>query len=797
MLKRNFISILAVFCLFIMGILACNEGKITYSEERKAVGEALYKECYCTSNENEIVKPKWFGPGDTEIRPGSNSGIETEQRGNILSLFIKKLSISMIGTFKCICECNGKPNILEQLELKVYNPLEIINTPADQMIVLGNNSKIKCEGWGGLGERYTWWEKPMNKESHKYNEVEDGLIINNVTEDDRGIFVCFVSDMETGAEVNRSINVKVITKPKVLDIHADPHTTVVAGDTLILECIAEGTPKPVTTWQIDEPVVSSTKKKHKMGDNVSFKVNRLIFDNITAEDHGTYQCTASNIVGNDSNKISIEVFVPPEIIEFNDTTAVEGTTMQIICNAKGRPEPNVSILYIGKDVNGSKGITDEILITSPFMPVTPSVEGYYVCNATNDVDFETSTMYLTVLHKPIFETDIEIMWGWDNVTITLSCINDANPKAILSWSFETNPENASAEKLHYIQQLIHNLEESQEQYIAITLTNTTNFYGTFQCLARNEYGEALKTIFLKQGFPPSNITNVVGDIRSTEVMFHIQKPTNYEGPDVIGYIAEYDISDNYDVTDIHQNRTWSIDREAEGFVLSDLIPNTTYHIRFAAINDVGIGEWNTMFVFTTRAPSFPSAPTWDSSSVVVNATEHRVLKWTAPVDNGATIDYYLIRYCYDCSVNDSCKELKVMSTMEFHTDVLEPNATYCVEVRAHNQVGVSEAANITVTVAALTIKKTLSAGAIIGIAIVIVFIAFVILDVLLCVWKKQGMIASFYYKKSRKRKSQIEQTRDKKGLLKDNSTSADNTKNHKEFEYNKTTGIITGKHSSV
>lgn len=44
---------------------------------------------------------------------------------------------------------------------------------------------------------------------------------------------------------------------------------------------------------------------------------------------------------------------------------------------------------------------------------------------------------------------------------------------------------------------------------------------------------------------------------------------------------------------------------------------------------------------------------------------------------------------------------------------------------------------------------------------------------------------------------------DKKGLLKDNGESGtDDTlkrpnNGHKEYEYNKTTGIITGKHSSV
>ncbi|XP_053608770.1 fasciclin-2-like isoform X2 [Plodia interpunctella] len=710
----------------------------------------------------------------------------------------------MVGTYKCQCDCGGKLNTLEQLELKVYNPLEIINTPEDQNIVLGENSEIKCEGWGGLGERYTWWDKPTNKETYKYNEVVNGLVINNVTEEDRGTFVCFVSDMETGAEVNRSINVKVISRPKIVDLYANPDTTVIVGNTLTMECEAVGTPTPTFSWHIEEPVNSSSNRKRKLGDNVRYEHNRMIIDNITAEDNGTYQCTASNIIGNDSYKIDIKVYVPPRIIEFNDTTVVEGTTMQIICDAVGRPKPDITIMYIGRDINGSKELTDEFIITSPFIPVTAAVEGYYICNATNVVDFETSMIYVTVLHKPIFKVEKETIWGWEGQNINLDCENDGNPNATVVWSYE-NPSiddfSVKGEKYDEIESLLKNLNQGSEKNIAITITNTTDLYGLYRCTARNEYGESTKFMDFKEGFPPSVIANFTVDARSTEVIFRIPLPTGYQGPEVTGYIAEYDTEANYYITHIHPNRTWSVDRAADGLLLSNLIPSTRYNIKFAAINDVGTGMWTEMHYFDTLAPSPPSSPKWNSSSdeVHTNVTELLVLKWTPPVDNGATIDYYLIRYCRNCTADDgSCKELKMISTTEFHTNVLEPNTEYCVEVRAHNSVGLSEAAHITVAVGPLTMETSLSAGAIVGVAIVVVIVAFVILDLLLCLWKKQGMIANFYFKTSKKRINQIEHIRDKKGLLNDNKPSIiENTNKHKEFEYNKATGIITGKHSSV
>lgn len=73
-------------------------------------------------------------------------------------------------------------------------------------------------------------------------------------------------------------------------------------------------------------------------------------------------------------------------------------------------------------------------------------------------------------------------------------------------------------------------------------------------------------------------------------------PKFFNGPMIIGYTAEYDESANYNITNIHLNRTWAKDRP---FRIDKLKPNTTYYVRFAAINEVGAGAWNEMIEFDT------------------------------------------------------------------------------------------------------------------------------------------------------------------------------------------------------
>lgn len=65
---------------------------------------------------------------------------------------------------------------------------------------------------------------------------------------------------------------------------------------------------------------------------------------------------------------------------------------------------------------------------------------------------------------------------------------------------------------------------------------------------------------------------------------------------IIGFTAEYDEERNYEITTIHKNRTWAIDRP---YHVDKLKPNTSYLIRFAAINEVGTGAWGGYLPFST------------------------------------------------------------------------------------------------------------------------------------------------------------------------------------------------------
>lgn len=88
------------------------------------------------------------------------------------------------------------------------------------------------------------------------------------------------------------------------------------------------------------------------------------------------------------------------------------------------------------------------------------------------------------------------------------------------------------------------------------------------------------------------------------------------------------------------------------------MPRETYNLRFAAVNDVGIGAFGANQQITMPSQSVPAEPkilisnTPDANSVLSNeiATvspygDRFELKWNIPNDNGSPIDSYIIRYC--------------------------------------------------------------------------------------------------------------------------------------------------------
>nr|XP_049700543.1 fasciclin-2 isoform X1 [Helicoverpa armigera] len=800
-MKEYFVYFAVLVILFSKDSSACFQAN---SEANRSVttGSSFYEECCCTDSEYKPMSLWWLDPFNNVISgPGTDSNVYIEEQDQCLALHIPSTSKTLSGAYRCVTTFQGV-QYTQTHNLDVFDPLYFYGTATDQYLVHSNNSLIKCQAKGATEPLIRWYrgkdgQNEISNDTVKYQFMPEGLIVKNVTNDDEGVYKCSASVLSTGEEIETDIVAKVMTIPIITQLSASPETVVASGESLMLQCVSEGLPGPEILWKkIPEPIPGQAK-------NVSWSVeskDTIRFKNITPEDAGTYECHARNFVGVAEKQINITVLIPPTIIAFNDKAVLEGDMVPIICNVTGLPLPNVTITYEGKSFDERKTEYETFIENFSVLKVNRSHDGIYICNATNDVDSVSEMMHLSVLHQPYFDQKEEIVWAWNGETVNVSCAHESNPPANYTWSYITGNFSTIEKQEH--DNIVLDYETALEH--SFPFSRLFAPFGKHICIARNPFGEASKVFHIKKGFRPSVIENVTTiDQTATSVTFNIEAPTAFEGPEVIGFVAEYDEDKNYAFTDIHPNRTWAV---GIPYKLEKLKPNTTYHIKFAAINRVSTGDWTDTYIFLTMDKSAPEPPIFLQDPLEVSAS--KVLKWKAPESNGEPIDYYVLRYCPQDEEEDPalCKEYRLEETTEMELNDLQQNTTYNLELIAHNAEGNSTPANFSLTMSDGAPNKPaslLSGGALIGISIVVVLLCLVLLDVLLYFWKKQGIIASCFCKKSKKRKPNPLNARDKKGLLKDNGESGtDDTlkrpnNGHKEYEYNKTTGIITGKHSSV
>ena len=98
------------------------------------------------------------------------------------------------------------------------------------------------------------------------------------------------------------------TAAPVLDTPSSSNVTVYVGDPLTLSCTSRGSPPDTFTWKKDNGTVlqSTTTPVTYNANSAVFRADYSI-DNVTTSDSGTYTCTVTNPIGNDSANITVVV----------------------------------------------------------------------------------------------------------------------------------------------------------------------------------------------------------------------------------------------------------------------------------------------------------------------------------------------------------------------------------------------------------------------------------------------------------------------------------------------------------
>ncbi|GBP98290.1 Fasciclin-2 [Eumeta japonica] len=757
---------------------SCQNLRIYPPQKQQSV--AVGKSVVLTCQGDELTsQPQWKDPKGNVIN-GANSGtrpeIYTEPMAGKQSqlLYISSITPAMAGNYTCVASYANMP-LSASIVLDTFIAVTWTNANENQFATKGKDFKIMCEVTAEPAPSVIWFKEaaPITT-GDRYVIHTNGLLIKNVQESDDGSYICRAVVIQTGELAERVIKLEVYTAPEMEE--REPNVVIKDGESAAITCKARGHPPPKYSW-----IKASTREN--LGSTSRYSVNELsgllTINRVEAGDYGKYICSAVNEAGQNETEINVEVLVAPRIFQLQNTTANEKTEARLECKAKGRPEPAVSFRKLSNEMAFVIGPNDDGRITVETMTrkdgdqiettgiitiqqVNRTDDGLYECLAVNEGGEARKNGHLTVYFKPSFDHMPKApIWSWNAMPVNISCLAESIPNATIKWRFRGYELKESSH--------IRIFGSGPTSLVTVTPVSR-DLYGFYECIATNILGEAAHTIELREAYPPGAVVQARQElITATSVTFSIVGPPEDAGPPIIAYTAQYKQNANYDWS-FASNRTWSVNSP---YVVENLTPLMTYDFRFAAVNRVGAGVWSAPLLVIMPKRSAPEQPKWreayDPESLLYGKYADRYeLKWKIPAHNGEPIDMYAVNFCPVVKVNGvwqnvsetQCGENihKSYDAISYEIRGLRPDTRYEVRLQAHNVLGYSAPA-VLYFQTALGVERSgfasspmMSSGVIIGLALAGIFICFLLVDLLLFCFKRQGVIATICGKRAKKHK---------------------------------------------
>ncbi|XP_066245045.1 fasciclin-2 isoform X4 [Euwallacea similis] len=698
------------------------------------------------------------------------------------------LTAQQAGNYSCHASYTNTQFLSASVEVSTFKDVQFTDAPESQYSKVGTNFKIKCIVKGDPYPIIDWYkgDELIAENTEKYIRDIDGLIISNVTEADDGVYKCSALVPSTGVYKTRNIKVEIQVPPKILPMKS---IEVVEGETASVQCTATGKPPPSYQWiKLD--------RRNDLSKTDRFDVKKLtgelIMNRVEFGDDGKYKCVAVNPAGNVETEVRINVLVKPQIYELLNATTPVGSESRLLCKTKGRPPPKVTFrkLSSSKPFTVEKQIEDtritlkqetfndagEAFGTLIINNLTRSDDGLYECIAENPTGAAYKNGHITVWFKPTFNRtkDLPPVWSWDGRPGNLSCLPEAIPNATIVWRWnqiEISEENFNNRRVSRTNFEV--IGKSPQSFLIVKPYNEPRYYTLYECLARNALGEASITIQLKQGSVPLAIGQIKPNtVTATTIKFSIVPPSNYDGLPIRSYTVQYKPERQEQSWENSLMHTWS---NGAPYILENLVSEATYHFRFAARNDVGLGPWTNGPVIMMPRRSAPAEPTILVPGVV-NLTEtkefsapysnHFEIRWNVPADNGEPIEHYLIRFCQVHKIDDAERDIECSENIQqsvqytnFPLNGLMPDTSYKVELRALNAMGSSSPATIRFRTArgigpVPLNSASMSSGLIIGLVVAGLVALLIVVDLICFCLYRIGVTALCCDRARRKKKDE-------------------------------------------
>ncbi|XP_060900885.1 obscurin isoform X2 [Labrus mixtus] len=200
----------------------------------------------------------------------------------------------------------------QRYSMPAWSPPDFDEILANCTAELGQTVKLACKATGVPKPTITWYKDGRAVEADPHHiiiEDPDGsctLILDNMTADDSGQYMCFASSSAGNASTLGKITVQV--PPRF--VNKMRNATFAAGEDAQFTCVIQSAPSPKIRWFKDSRLLTD-QEKYQTYSELRSGVLVLVIKNLTERDLGHYECELSNRLG--SAKCAADLLLPSAV----------------------------------------------------------------------------------------------------------------------------------------------------------------------------------------------------------------------------------------------------------------------------------------------------------------------------------------------------------------------------------------------------------------------------------------------------------------------------------------------------
>uniref|UniRef100_A0A3Q1FT36 Neural cell adhesion molecule L1 n=1 Tax=Acanthochromis polyacanthus TaxID=80966 RepID=A0A3Q1FT36_9TELE len=626
-------------------------------------------------------------PSFSWTRNGSHFDVEKDSKvlmkpgsGTLVIDISQEKAEAYEGTYQCTAHNEHGTAVSNNIVIRQSrSPLWSKERNEAIVVQKGVSLVLQCRPPAGLPPPVIFWmdnnfqRLPLDK---RVSQALNGdLYFSNVLpEDTRSDYICYARFPHTQTiQQKQPISVTVLDSSPdgerrpgfMLPLGTTSTQMVLRGETLELECIADGLPTPDISWQKDGGELPSSRTSFH-----NFKKTLKISD-VNEADGGAYRCTATNNLGTVHHIIKVTVNAAPFWVSApRNLILAPNETGILMCRVSGEPKPQISWFVNGVPIENapedhSRKVDDDTVILSSVQSGSSAV---YQCNASNAFGYLMANAFVSVLAEPprVLTPPNRVYQVITNNPALLHCASFGSPIPTITW-FKDSQISIKNGDPYVIRE-----DGTLEIHVAQPLNS-----GKYTCIATNNLGIKENHVFLEVKEPT-----------------RILKQPEYK---VVqrGMSAVFECKVKHDPS-LHPTMTWLKDKgelpDDERFEVG------TDSLIIKDVTDEDEGTY-TCIMNTTLDQDSASAmltvvekPDPPTDLELTDQTERTVqLTWTPGDEHNSPTQKFLIQYedlLHEPGVWINLTEVAGTSTTAQLN--LSPYVYYSFRVRALNNVGYSE-----------------------------------------------------------------------------------------------------------